>query len=157
MIRYALRCHSGHDFESWFRSAEAFDELLATGFVSCPHCASTQVEKALMAPQVRPARQKPRKGAVDCAAESGSVAAVPAQRPLAPATPQEQAAARLRHRLERESEYVGLSFATEARRMHAGDVPQRAIHGEARLDDARALLEEGVPVAPLPFLPGKTN
>jgi hypothetical protein len=51
-----------------------------------------------------------------------------------------------------------MSFAAEARAMHLGEAPERPIHGEARLDEARALVDEGVPVAPLPFLPrNRTN
>jgi hypothetical protein len=70
-----------------------------------------------------------------------------------PADPRAEALAALRREIEANSEYVGLRFAAEARAMHAGDVPARPIHGEARAEEARALLAEGVPVAPLPFLP----
>jgi hypothetical protein len=157
MIRYALRCHDGHDFESWFRSAEAFDALQAAGHLSCPGCGSNTVEKALMAPRVRPARKaatRPQDEGHEVPA-AGS-AAPPAGGPLSrPSTAQEAALAELRRKIEANSEYVGLSFATEARRIHAGEAPERPIHGEARLDEARALLDEGVPVAPLPFLPAR--
>ena len=133
MIRYALRCDSDHGFESWFGSAEAYDRLRAAGHVSCPDCGSTTVEKALMAPNVTPSRK-----------------AVPLD---APKDPREAALAELRRRVEENSEYVGLEFAAEARRIHEGDAPERSIYGEAKLDDARRLIEDGVPVAPLPFLP----
>jgi hypothetical protein len=95
------------------------------------------VEKALMAPAV------------------AAKAAEPAARPdlKAPASEIETALAALRREVEANSEYVGMNFVSEARRMHAGDSPERAIHGEARPDEARKLIEEGVPVAPLPFLP----
>lgn len=133
MIRYALRCDSDHGFESWFGSAEAYDRLRSVGQVSCPDCGSTAVEKALMAPNVAAARD-------------------PA--PLsAPADPRAAALAELRRRIEENSEYVGMQFAAEARRMHEGDAPERAIYGEARPDEARRLIEDGIPVAPLPFLP----
>lgn len=136
MIRYDLRCRDGHDFDSWFASAAAYDRLAAAGHVACPSCGSTQVDKALMAPAVAAAR-----------------AAEPA-RPLAePADPREAALARLKREIEEKSEYVGLRFVAEARRMHAGEAPERPIHGEAKIEEARALLAEGVPVAPLPFLP----
>lgn len=133
MIRYALRCDSDHGFESWFGSAEAYDRLRAAGHVSCPDCGSTTVEKALMAPNVTPSRK-----------------AAPLD---APKDPRETALAELRRRVEENSEYVGLEFAAEARRIHEGDAPERSIYGEAKLDDARRLIEDGVPVAPLPFLP----
>lgn len=70
----------------------------------------------------------------------------------------EAALAHLRKEVEENSEYVGLKFADEARKMHDGESPERAIYGEAKLDDAKKLIEDGVPVAPLPFLPKrKTN
>lgn len=134
MIRYALRCEKGHDFDGWFRSSEAFAALKTAGQVTCAACGSTEVEKALMAPAV----------AADASAE----------RPLAgPRNPQEAALERLRRHVEETSDYVGLSFAQEARAIHEGERPARAIHGEARPEEARKLLEDGIPVAPLPFLP----
>jgi hypothetical protein len=149
MIRYALRCSAGHAFESWFRSAEAFETLRAGGHVSCPVCGATEVDKALMAPQVRPARKA-------AAVAQAEAPAPEAPGPLAaPQSPREAALAELRRRIEERSEYVGLGFAAEARRIHAGDAPERPIHGEARIEEARALLDEGVPVAPLPFLPAR--
>ena len=75
-----------------------------------------------------------------------------------PSSPNEIAIAEMRRKIEKNSEYVGMSFAQEARDIHNGDAPERAIYGEAKPQDAKALLEEGVPVAPLPFVPGrKTN
>ncbi|MDR5651657.1 DUF1178 family protein [Ruixingdingia sedimenti] len=141
MIRYDLKCDQGHGFDSWFQSAAAFDRLAAAGQMVCPACGSARVEKQLMAPAVTPAR------------------APAADHPLStPSTPQEQMLARLRRELEEKSEYVGMGFAAEARRMHEGETPERAIHGEARLEEARQLIEDGIPVAPLPFLPArKTN
>lgn len=130
MIRYALQCDRGHGFESWFASSEAFDRLAAASALSCPDCGSLKVDKALMAPGVRP---------------SDAPAPVPDRR--------ERALAELRRRVEENSDYVGLEFAAEARKIHSGDSPERSIWGEARPDEARALIEDGVPVAPLPFLP----
>lgn len=151
MIRYSLRCDQGHDFESWFASAAAFDRLHAAGHLSCAICGSAGVEKALMAP------------AVATRADSPAAAQATAQ----PATPDPAAeraaelAARIeayRRHVEETSDYVGMNFVTEARAMHLGEAPERPIHGEARIDEARALLSEGVPVAPLPFIPrSRTN
>jgi hypothetical protein len=141
MIRYALRCANAHDFESWFGSADDFDRLKAAGHVACPDCGSRGVEKALMAPRVTPGRKK---------AETAT--------PLAAQDPREAALAELRRRVEENSEYVGMNFAAEARRIHEGDAPERSIYGEAKADEARRLIEDGVPVAPLPFLPkARTN
>jgi hypothetical protein len=136
MIRYALKCDREHGFESWFQSAEAFDKVVAAGLVACPDCGSTAVGKALMAPEVRPSRK-------------GEEA-----RPLStPLDDRERALAELRRRIEEDSEYVGLNFTAEARAIHAGEAPERSIWGEARIDEARSLIEDGIPVAPLPFRP----
>jgi hypothetical protein len=144
MIQFSLRCAEGHRFDSWFRSAEAFDRLLAAGHVACAVCGTDRVEKAVMAPRVRPARD--------------AAGAAAAARPLsAPASPAEQALAELKRHVEANSDYVGRDFAREARAIHAGEAPERAIHGEARADEARQLIEDGVPVAPLPFRTGRKS
>lgn len=137
MIRYSLKCAEGHDFDSWFAGAEAFDTLQRARQLACPECGSSRVEKALMAPKVRPS-DKPALAAAE--------------------TEKEKVLAKLREEVEKNSDYVGLEFAAEARAMHEGDRPHRSIYGEAKLEDAKALLEDGVPVAPLPFTPrAKTN
>jgi hypothetical protein len=132
MIRYDLVCNEGHRFDSWFQSAARFDGLKAGGNLSCAVCGNASVEKVLMAPAV----------------------AIKGPQPITtPRNPREAALAELRTRVEAGSEYVGMNFVAEARAIHAGDAPERSIYGEARADEARALIEDGVPVAPLPFLP----
>lgn len=135
MIRYALRCDQGHDFEGWFRSSSAYDTMRGAGQVACAHCGSAEVQKSLMAPSV----------GVQTAAEDRSLSQ--------PQTPVETALHELRKQVEANSDYVGLQFADQARAMHEGRSEPRAIHGEARPEDARKLLEDGVAVTPLPFLP----
>ena len=139
MIRYSLKCGAGHGFESWFKGAEAFSALQAAGQVTCPVCGSAEVGKDLMAPAVRPARK--------------AAAAKPSLSD--PASELEEKLAALKKQIEENSEYVGMNFAAEARKIHAGEAPERAIHGEAKPDEARAMIEEGLPVAPLPFLPAR--
>lgn len=142
MIRYILKCGAGHGFDSWFQNAEAFSVQKAAGQVACPVCGLAEVEKDLMAPAVRPGRK--------------AEAAPPARPDLtAPASELEEKIAALRKQIEENSEYVGMNFAAEARKIHAGDAPERAIHGEAKPDVARAMIDEGLPVAPLPFLPAR--
>jgi len=138
MIKFTLKCAQGHRFDSWFQSASAFDRLSETGMVACAVCGSAQVEKALMAPQVQGARD-------DRSLSAGPDTA-------------EQAIAALRRKVEASAAYVGTRFAQEARDMHDGVLPERAIYGEARPEEARRLFEDGIPVAPLPFSPRrKTN
>jgi hypothetical protein len=150
MIRYTLTCAGGHGFDSWFQNAAAFGALQAAGQLACPVCGAVEVEKAMMAPTV--VQGRPRAG-TDAPAPSATAATRPSL-----ATPQsdlEAAIAALRRQIEENSDYVGLNFVAEARRMHDGDTPARPIHGEARPDEARKLIEDGVPVAPLPFVPGR--
>ena len=150
MIRYSLKCENDHRFESWFQSGPAFDKLHSAKMVACPTCASTSVEKAIMAPRVRTARKAAQTPQPDN------------QQPDAPlTTPQndvERAITELKSQVEANSEYVGMEFATQARAIHDGDAPERPIYGEAAPEEAQKLLEDGVPVAPLPFTPSrKTN
>ncbi|MEO1239178.1 MAG: DUF1178 family protein [Pseudomonadota bacterium] len=138
MIRYDLKCDKDHGFDSWFASVDAFDALQKAGHLTCPECGSTKITKALMAPKVRASRK------------TASLARAE--------TEKEKALAKLRDEVEKNSDYVGMNFATEARAMHDGDTPSRPIYGEAKIDDAKSLIEDGVPVAPLPFRPkAKTN
>ncbi|NHB75207.1 DUF1178 family protein [Rhodobacter calidifons] len=146
MIRYSLRCRNDHGFDSWFKGADAFAALQAAGQIACPVCGSTEVRKDLMAPAVRPARKAHGAGLREGDGRPDLTA---------PASELEEKLAALRRQIEENSEYVGMNFAAEARRMHAGEAPGRAIHGEARPDEARALIEEGLPVTPLPFLPAR--
>jgi hypothetical protein len=142
MIRYALRCPDGHVFDAWFRDSSAFETLSAGRQVSCALCGATGVEKTLMAPSV--------KGESRAGAEAQPE---PPPKPLAePASPAERALAGLRRYLSENSDYVGQTFADEARRIHLGEADARSIWGEASPEDALALREEGVPVAPLPWL-----
>ena len=106
--------------------------MQVAGLVSCAACGSTQVTKALMAPAV----------------VSDKAATL-----TAPTSPAEAALAALRRKVEENSEYVGMSFAAEARAIHDGDAPERSIWGETRPDEAIALIKDGIPVAPLPFMP----
>jgi hypothetical protein len=138
MIRYALKCDEDHAFDSWFQSAEAFDSLLAAGHVSCVICGSTKVDKAVMAPRLRTRDE--------------------ARRPLSgPASPAELALANLRRKIEAVSDNVGKNFATEARAIHNGTAPERPIIGEATPTEAKSLIEDGVPVAPLPWQTRRAN
>ena len=136
MIRYALKCNDEHGFESWFQSAEAYEELRAGGLVACPDCGSTDVDKAIMAPRVRPSRKASQ---------------------AAPAIPADKQAIlkKLKDKIEKNSDYVGTNFAHEARAIHDGTAPERAIYGEARFDEAKKLIDDGIPVAPLPFVPSR--
>lgn len=141
MIKYSLKCDQDHVFDSWFQSAEAFDTLKSAGHLTCAICGSSHVEKAMMVPQIAPAR----KTAVVPAKEKPSLSE--------PASEMERAMAELRKKVEENSVWVGKDFAQEARAIHSGDAPDRPIWGEAKFSDAKALVEDGVPVAPLPFGP----
>jgi len=144
MIRYSLKCTDDHRFESWFRNSEAFEKLCHSGMITCPVCGETSIEKAVMAPRV-----------AHC--ETSETSLSPDTHTMAAATsgPVAEAIARLREALEAHSENVGTDFAREARAIHEGEAPARAIHGEASTAEARELVEDGVPVMPIPFLTGR--
>ncbi|WP_024575507.1 MULTISPECIES: DUF1178 family protein [unclassified Afipia] len=155
MIRYALRCERGHTFESWFQSSAAYDSQHKRGLIACPTCESTKVEKAIMAPRIT------RKGKSKSAPE---LAAAPAEEtpstPLVMAPQERELLSKLkelRDNVLKNADNVGNKFPEEARKMHYGDTEHRAIYGEATTEEARALIDEGIEVAPLPVLPGDRN
>jgi hypothetical protein len=157
MIRYALRCDKGHEFESWFQSSTTFDNQRKRSLVTCPACNSANVDKAIMAPRLnkkgtRPAAALPAPIAAADAAPSDSVALVSAQERELRAKLKE-----LRDHIVSKADNVGEDFPTEARKMHYGDIEQRPIYGEASLGEARELIDEGIEVAPLPVVPGDRN
>jgi hypothetical protein len=143
MIIFDLKCTpQGHVFEAWFASSDAFEEQQGRGLVTCPLCGSGEVGKAPMAPAV------PVKGNARRPASSTSE--------LLSADPESvksmlAAVAALQRRLLEGSEAVGDRFADEARAIHLGEADARAIHGRATKEQAASLIEEGVPIAPLPL------
>jgi hypothetical protein len=156
MIRYTLRCDRGHAFESWFQSSSAYESQEKRKLVNCPACGSAKVERAIMAPQI--VSKKGREAAAPAPAPAADVAA-PASTPLMMAQERELRAKlkELRDHIVKHADNVGERFPNEARKMHYGDIEHRPIYGEASPDEARALIEEGVEVSPLPVLPDDRN
>jgi hypothetical protein len=163
MIRYALICNKGHDFESWFKNSASFDKQAARGLVTCPVCGSGKVEKAIMAPRLSgkarpiepPAPPQPSAVTVNATASAAPQASV------AMMSPQEQELRQklkeLREHLTKNADYVGTGFPEQARKMHYGEIERRSIYGEASPDDAKELYDEGIEFHPLPILPDDQN
>jgi hypothetical protein len=141
VIVFDLKCDAGHVFEAWFGSSTAYAEQRASGLLSCPMCGSAVVEKALMAPNV--AAKGNQRNAI----------APPSDGPPSPEAVKAAMAAlaQMQAKALEQSQWVGVAFADKARAMHLGETPVAPIHGQATRDEARALVEEGVPVAPLPL------
>lgn len=141
MIVFELICPDNHRFEGWFASAEDFDAQRARGLLSCPSCGNAQVEKLLTAKIGRSSE-----GAEPRSLKAAGKAPVPA------AQPQVSLQQLIEHVL-RHSENVGDRFVQEVRAMHREEVPARAIRGTASASEAEELLDEGIPVLPLPVPP----
>ncbi len=177
MIRYALRCREGHGFEAWFGDSAAFEAQRAAGLVECALCGVRDVEKALMAPAVRErsADARGRGGRGDDAGPPAEAARAPSSSHASPGhassghatsgpamsgpTPPQiaRALAELRAHVEKTADYVGPRFAEEARARHGEGEGARPVWGEASAEDAKALIEEGVPIAPLPHFPRRND
>ncbi len=158
MIRYALACAKGHTFESWFADSASYDKQAKRGLVVCPHCGSTKVDKAIMAPRLAGNSKREREIPVEAPAHT---AATPEKAPVAMISPQEQELRsklkELRDHLTKNADHVGPKFPEEARKMHYGETEHRSIYGEASPEDAKALAEEGIEFHPLPILPDERN
>ena len=133
VIRYQLVCKKNHSFEGWFRDSATYDAQSKKGLLACPTCSSKQVKKAPMAPAVS------KKNELAEAAEKAKAV--------------REWVTNVRNHVEKNAEYVGEKFPDEARAIHYGDAKERQIYGEATLADAKELVDEGIPVAPLPNLP----
>ena len=160
MIHYNLRCERGHAFESWFQSSSAYESQERRSLVSCPTCGSAKVERAIMAPQIvsKKGRESIEPAPAPVPAATTEVTN-PASTPLLMAQERELRAKlkELRDHIVKNADNVGERFPNEARKMHFGDIEHRPIYGEASPDEARALIEEGVEVTPLPVLPDDRN
>jgi hypothetical protein len=156
MIHYNLRCKRGHAFESWFQSSSAYESQEKRKLVNCPVCGSAEVERAIMAPQIVSKKGREVTGAAPAPATE---VAPPASTPLLMAQERELRTKlkELRDHIVKSADNVGERFPVEARKMHYGDIEHRPIYGEASPDEARALIEEGVEVTPLPVLPDDRN
>ena len=161
MIHYQLHCGQGHDFDGWFSNSASFESQVEQGLVTCPFCSDRQIERALMAPAIgRKSNQLPN----GVPAPIDPPAPVPASAPSVPGStgfalptpaiaPQViEALQHLRSEIEKNCDYVGNDFAEEARKIHYGERDPRGIYGETSLHEAKELLEEGIEIAPLPFL-----
>ncbi|HSP48586.1 MAG TPA: DUF1178 family protein [Pseudolabrys sp.] len=155
MIRYSLVCNKGHDFESWFQDSAAYDKQVKRKLITCPHCDSAKVEKAIMAPRLAGARKR------EMIAEPPAAAPAPEKASVAMISPQEKELRsklkELREQLTKNADHVGPKFPEEARKMHYGETKHRSIYGEASLEEAKALAEEGIEFHPLPILPDERN
>ncbi len=162
MIKYALVCDKGHDFESWFADSAAYDKQRKRKLVLCPVCDSSKVDKAIMAPRITTKKGK-RTGPVEAPAPDAAAtpAAPQAPAPVAMISPQEMEfrskLKELRDHLVKNADHVGAKFPEEARKMHYGEIEHRSIYGEVSPDEAKELVEEGIEVHPLPVLPDERN
>jgi hypothetical protein len=142
MIRFALACDRGHSFDAWFSSGDSYDEQVEAQAIVCPTCGSIRVKKAPMAPAVL------RGKAEETARES----------PADGERKQTYAFLKgMRDYLKDNADDVGKAFPEEARKMHYGEAEARNIYGEASVDEAKALNDEGIPALPLPKLPKEHN
>ena len=137
MIRYALACEHGHEFEGWFSASSDFDDQKARGLLECPVCGAQGVRKQIMAPAV-----------------AGTKRNTPDLPPKARAVMME-ALSKVRRHVEENFDDVGDAFAKEARAIHEGKSEDRGIYGQATPAEVKALVDDGVPVAPLPPEPPK--
>jgi hypothetical protein len=163
MIRYALNCDSGHDFESWFANSAAYDKQIKRALVACPVCGSTKVEKSIMAPRLG----RSDNGDVTAAPETTppqpapAMPPAPAKAPLAVMSPPERELRKklkeLREHITKNSDYVGPRFPEQARKIHYGEIEHRSIYGEASPEEAKELHDEGIEFHPLPILPDEFN
>lgn len=148
MIRFALTCDEGHSFDAWFSSGASYDEQIEASAIRCPACGSADVRKAPMAPAVLRGKGKME-------GETG-----PKRAELGGEAERRQTFAflkGLREHLKANAEDVGKNFPEEARKIHYGEAEERNIYGEATLEEAKSLNEEGIPTLPLPPLPEEHN
>jgi hypothetical protein len=141
VIRFSLICEHDHEFEAWFRSGDDFEAQKRRGFVDCPTCGSSKVQKALMAPAVSTGRKREKIALAMGEAQKEAMAQLKA----------------LSRKMRENADYVGDKFAEEARKIHFGETDQRGIYGEATPEEAKGLADDGVEFMPIPVFPDDRN
>ena len=136
MIRYALNCNNGHQFDSWFSDSASFEKLREKGHLECAICSSKKVEKSLMAPVVTPKKKETL---------------------LSKQSALEKEIKALKQKIKATATDVGENFSAEARAMHYGEKEEKPIVGKTTIDEAKELAEEGIPFTPLPWSDDKVN
>jgi len=134
MIKYALSCDHDHGFEGWFGSSSDYDDQAARGLLDCPVCGSKAVRKQIMAPAVAGTKARGGPPAPDAKMREMMMTAM----------------GEVRRQVEEKFDYVGDRFAREARDIHDGKSEDRGIYGEATPKEVKALVEDGIKIAPLP-------
>ena len=140
MIKYTLQCKNLHQFESWFRTSDDYEKLNNEKMLSCEICGSNSISKSLMSPRVNSIEKKGIKKTLET---------IPSK--------EQKLIKQLKTEVEKNCEYVGDNFNKEARAIHFGDSPERSIYGKTTLREAKSLVEDGIPVTPLPWVDRKTN
>ena len=164
MIHYQLHCGQDHDFDGWFANSSGFEDQQARGLIACPHCGNTDVRRALMAPAI--GKKGNATASIDVADQpSDSAPPAVAQSVMSTAMPEPvlpdpvlsdqmiELIHKVRAEVEKNCDYVGSEIAEEARKIHYGEADARGIYGETTLDEAHELVEEGIEIAALPFMP----
>lgn len=144
MIVFDLKCGADHVFEGWFGSSSDFEDQRTKGMIACPFCGDTGVAKAVMAPNVGSKGNQSKSKQGVSVATTGSVETEKAKAFMA-------AVAKVQSEILSKSEWVGRDFDTKARAMDAGEIEKATIHGEVTKDEAKALIEDGIDVMPLPL------
>lgn len=139
MIKYTLVCEHEHEFEGWFANSAAFDKLAEAKQLECPACGSQNVSKGIMAPNIAKTGRSPSKS------EAGQALQMQAY--------MRQMATQFREHVEKNFDNVGKEFPEEARKMHYGEADERPIYGEATVNEAKELVDEGVEICPIPDVP----
>ena len=150
MILYQLQCESEHQFEAWFKDSQAYEQQAKRKLLTCPVCGSIKVGKALMAPRISKSKNVSPPNTQD-KVPSTTTSVTQQSKEL------RKKLNELRAEIEQNCDYVGDQFAEEARKIHYGEVDAKNIYGEASLEDAKELVDEGVDFTPIPWLPKENS
>jgi hypothetical protein len=145
-----LHCAQAHAFEGWFASEDDFQDQFARGLLCCPLCGDQAITKLPSAPRLN------LSGGAARPVQPPTAGTSPASSSMASLPPAAMQAAWLQmvRQVMAHTEDVGERFAEEARRMHYGEADERAIRGQATLEQTEELLDEGIAVLPLPLPDG---
>ena len=137
MIKYNLKCHNDHEFESWFSNSKEFDKLNKKNLLDCIYCSSKKISKSIMSPMISNSKNKSdqQMNITDNAVKN-----------------EKQKLLELRKFIEKNFDYVGKDFSKKVREVYYDKKNNKAIYGTATFKEREELAEEGIDLLSIPWV-----
>ena len=136
MIKYNLKCHNNHEFESWFSDSNEFDNLNKKKLLDCIYCSSKKIDKSIMSPMVSGTKKEKEK------MNNLNKNLLNEKNKLF----------QIRKYIENNFEYVGKNFSKKVREIYYDKKSKKTIYGTTTSEERKELVEEGIELLEVPWI-----